>query len=120
MEYKKIEIFESEDRSSRWEQYKSNISKSMKKHDKEKKCQAGPRVMSPHVISRWYRPPEVILRSATYNQNVDIWSLGCILYEMMMCTKSNVKKMNYTSEKRVAFKGRSFSPAAKTEFDMKD
>jgi len=41
------------------------------------------RAMSPHVVSRIYRPPEVALLEANYSQSVDIWSLGCVLVEVI-------------------------------------
>lgn len=39
-----------------------------------------------HVITEWYRPPELFLRSDSYGPEVDIWSSGCIFYELL--TKS--------------------------------
>ena len=30
----------------------------------------------------WYRAPEILIGSSGYNQKVDLWSVGCILYEM--------------------------------------
>ena len=39
------------------------------------------REMSPHVFTRWYRPPEVILGQQTYDSTADIWSIGCTLAE---------------------------------------
>jgi mitogen-activated protein kinase 1/3 len=44
------------------------------------------RAMSPHVQSRWYRAPEIILVDQNYNQAIDIWGLGCILGEMIHCS----------------------------------
>ena len=41
------------------------------------------RELSPHVASRWYRAPEIIL-SERYDQKIDIWSLGCIIFELSM------------------------------------
>lgn len=38
--------------------------------------------MSSYVQSRSYRAPEVIL-GLPYHQTVDIWSLGCILAELL-------------------------------------
>ena len=38
--------------------------------------------MSTHVVTRCYRPPEIILTDKHYSQAVDIWSLGCILYQL--------------------------------------
>ena len=34
------------------------------------------------VVTLWYRAPEVILGSKVYSTAVDIWSIGCILYEI--------------------------------------
>ncbi|XP_022649298.1 cyclin-dependent kinase 2-like isoform X2 [Varroa destructor] len=34
------------------------------------------------VITLWYRPPEILLGTKTYDLSVDIWSLGCIVAEM--------------------------------------
>lgn len=38
----------------------------------------------PYVVTSWYRPPELVFSShASYGPAVDIWSLGCILAEMI-------------------------------------
>jgi serine/threonine protein kinase len=34
-----------------------------------------------------YRAPEVIADNAKFNNRADIWSLGCIIYELGTCTK---------------------------------
>ena len=47
------------------------------------------RSLSDHVISRWYRPPEVILREKNYDTAVDVWSLGCVLAELLFCSENN-------------------------------
>ncbi|XP_045574732.1 mitogen-activated protein kinase 8 isoform X1 [Salmo salar] len=39
-------------------------------------------LMTPYVVTRYYRAPEVILGMG-YQANVDIWSVGCILAEMI-------------------------------------
>ncbi|XP_029428826.1 mitogen-activated protein kinase 13 isoform X2 [Rhinatrema bivittatum] len=39
--------------------------------------------MTGYVVTRWYRAPEVILSWMHYNQTVDIWSVGCIMGEML-------------------------------------
>lgn len=36
-----------------------------------------------YVITRWYRAPEVILNASEYSKAVDIWSIGCILAELI-------------------------------------
>jgi serine/threonine protein kinase len=35
------------------------------------------------VVTRWYRAPEVILNASEYSKAVDIWSVGCILAELL-------------------------------------
>lgn len=34
------------------------------------------------VITIWYRPPELLLGATHYGQEVDIWSVGCLLIEL--------------------------------------
>lgn len=36
-----------------------------------------------YVSTRWYRAPEVLLRSTEYGPPVDMWALGTILAEML-------------------------------------
>lgn len=36
-----------------------------------------------YVVTRWYRAPEVILNASEYTKAVDIWSVGCILGELL-------------------------------------
>ncbi len=35
------------------------------------------------VATRWYRAPEVLLGSTSYSTPADIWSFGCIIYEIL-------------------------------------
>lgn len=35
-----------------------------------------------YVSTRWYRAPEVLLRSTNYNSPIDIWAVGCIMAEV--------------------------------------
>ena len=39
--------------------------------------------MTDYVATRWYRSPEILLGSLKYTKGVDMWSLGCILAEMI-------------------------------------
>ncbi|RLN71152.1 hypothetical protein BBJ28_00000219 [Nothophytophthora sp. Chile5] len=39
-----------------------------------------------YVATRWYRAPELLLRSATYNSPIDMWACGCIMVELLLCT----------------------------------
>ncbi|CAG0889690.1 unnamed protein product [Cyprideis torosa] len=40
--------------------------------------------MTVEVVTLWYRPPEILLRTEIYDHAVDIWSLACIFFEMVM------------------------------------
>jgi protein kinase len=35
-----------------------------------------------YVSTRWYRAPEVLLRSTSYNSPIDTWACGCIMAEL--------------------------------------
>ncbi len=35
------------------------------------------------VVTLWYRPPEILMGKKDYNPNLDVWSIGCILGEMI-------------------------------------
>ena len=39
--------------------------------------------MTGYVATRWYRAPEIMLNWMHYNLTVDIWSVGCIMAEML-------------------------------------
>jgi serine/threonine protein kinase len=42
--------------------------------------------MTRHVVTHWYRPPELFVnsnRNADYDATVDVWSLGCIFAEIV-------------------------------------
>ena len=40
--------------------------------------------LSEYVATRWYRPPEVLLNYETYGPALDVWSVGCILAELIL------------------------------------
>lgn len=47
------------------------------------------RTYTRHVVTRWYRAPEVIL-TQPYNSSIDIWSAGCIFAELLGMLRDNV------------------------------
>eukprot|EP00594_Rhizosolenia_setigera_P014188 CAMPEP_0178965830 /NCGR_PEP_ID=MMETSP0789-20121207/16559_1 /TAXON_ID=3005 /ORGANISM="Rhizosolenia setigera, Strain CCMP 1694" /LENGTH=953 /DNA_ID=CAMNT_0020650977 /DNA_START=329 /DNA_END=3187 /DNA_ORIENTATION=+ len=47
------------------------------------------RQLTKHVVTRWYRAPELILMQP-YTSSVDIWSLGCILAELLSMQEGSV------------------------------
>lgn len=47
------------------------------------------RELTGHVVTRWYRAPELILLEKDYTAAIDVWSLGCILAELLGMIKEN-------------------------------
>ncbi|XP_038047440.1 extracellular signal-regulated kinase 2-like isoform X2 [Patiria miniata] len=39
--------------------------------------------LTEYVATRWYRAPEILLASKRYTKGVDMWSVGCILGELL-------------------------------------
>ena len=39
--------------------------------------------MTEYVVTRWYRAPELLVSNSTYTEKIDVWSVGCILGEML-------------------------------------
>ncbi|XP_055388600.1 LOW QUALITY PROTEIN: uncharacterized protein LOC129617313 [Condylostylus longicornis] len=56
-------------------------------HNRLKKKQ-----LTSHVVTRWYRAPELILLQDDYTESIDVWSVGCIFAELMGMIKENVKQ----------------------------
>jgi mitogen-activated protein kinase 1/3 len=48
------------------------------------------RCLTQHVVTRWYRAPEVIL-AQPYNAAVDMWSIGCIFAELIGMMRGNIE-----------------------------
>ncbi|KAJ3561800.1 hypothetical protein NP233_g9974 [Leucocoprinus birnbaumii] len=40
--------------------------------------------LTEYVATRWYRAPEIMLAFRRYNTAIDVWSIGCILGELLM------------------------------------
>ena len=39
--------------------------------------------MTEYVVTRWYRAPELLLSCKNYTTSIDMWSVGCILAELL-------------------------------------
>merc|ERR1711898_6265 len=48
------------------------------------------RNLTRHVVTRWYRAPELILLQENYTDAIDMWSVGCIYAELLGMLKGNV------------------------------
>lgn len=66
------------------------------------------RQLTKHVVTRWYRAPELILVQQ-YTSAVDIWSLGCILAELLSMQEGNYQ------DRRPLFPGGSCYPLSGKE-----
>uniref|UniRef100_A0A452YPB5 Protein kinase domain-containing protein n=1 Tax=Aegilops tauschii subsp. strangulata TaxID=200361 RepID=A0A452YPB5_AEGTS len=40
-------------------------------------------LMTEYVVTRWYRAPELLLNCSQYTAAIDVWSVGCILGEII-------------------------------------
>ena len=47
------------------------------------------REFTSHIVTRWYRPPELILLEKDYGPAVDTWAVGCITGELFGMVKEN-------------------------------
>mmetsp|Transcript_19023 Transcript_19023/g.31727 ORF Transcript_19023/g.31727 Transcript_19023/m.31727 type:complete len:653 (-) Transcript_19023:506-2464(-) len=64
------------------------------------------RQLTKHVVTRWYRPPELILLQE-YTNAVDMWSVGCIFAELLSMQKGSVKSFK---DRAPLFPGKSCFP----------
>ena len=55
------------------------LARSIGKYDQDN----SPPVLTEYVATRWYRAPEILLGSTKYTIGVDMWSVGCILGELI-------------------------------------
>eukprot|EP01066_Platyproteum_vivax_P012531 Platyproteum_vivax@DN5698_c0_g1_i1.p1 len=63
----------------------SDVQMGVVPHTKNQKKQ-----LTGHVVTRWYRAPELILLQESYSSAIDIWSIGCIFAELLNMMKENV------------------------------
>jgi len=82
--------------------------------DDEKRAEAKRRLaktaaLTKHVVTRWYRSPEVILlqQEREYLYGVDVWSAGCIFAELLNMHKDNARG---PKDRKPLFPGRTCFP----------
>jgi len=51
-----------------------------------------------YICSRYYRAPELIFGNKNYDHKIDMWSIGCVIAEML-CLKPLF--LSETSEKQI-------------------
>ena len=69
-----------------------------------------PRSFSNHVVTRYYRPPEIILLEKNYDQKIDMWSMGCIFAELLWSYQAKQASNKNINKKRILFQGNSCYP----------
>jgi mitogen-activated protein kinase 1/3 len=47
------------------------------------------RELTGHVVTRWYRAPELILLEREYTKAIDVWSAGCVVAELCGMLREN-------------------------------
>jgi len=62
------------------------------------------------VVTRFYRPPEIILLDREYTQKVDLWSAGGTIIELLNCSLNTLDK-----SMRQPFKGDGCFPLSPNE-----
>jgi mitogen-activated protein kinase 1/3 len=65
------------------------------------------RELTGHVVTRWYRAPELILLEKDYGPAIDMWSVGCIFAELLGMMKESAE--TYLDRKPL-FPGKSCFP----------
>jgi len=76
------------------------------RHERRQK----PRQVSPHVVSRIYRAPEVALLHPTYSFPIDVWAVGCIIAELLQCVSEYHELSAEDEYARYLFKAISCDP----------
>lgn len=65
------------------------------------------RELTGHVVTRWYRAPELILLEKDYGEAIDVWSIGCIFAELLSMLKENAPTF---MDRKPLFPGQSCFP----------
>lgn len=63
--------------------------------------------LTTHVVTRWYRAPELILMQKNYSGKIDVWALGCIFAELLYMIKDHTEG---GTERKPLFPGDSCFP----------
>jgi mitogen-activated protein kinase 1/3 len=63
--------------------------------------------LTSHVVTRWYRAPEIILMEKGYGEAIDMWAIGCIFAELLSMMKENASSF---MDRKPLFPGASCFP----------
>lgn len=74
------------------------------------------RPLSPICFTRYYRPPELIFQNNEYTEKADVWSVGCVVSEIIK--QMGVNTGSYAD--KILFRGSSCYPISPAEDDGTD
>uniref|UniRef100_A0A0G4G3V7 Mitogen-activated protein kinase n=1 Tax=Chromera velia CCMP2878 TaxID=1169474 RepID=A0A0G4G3V7_9ALVE len=74
------------------------------------------RTLTAHVVTRWYRAPELILLEESYSEAVDLWAVGCVFAELMNMMKTNLP---FPEDRTALFPGGSCFPLSPDKNDYR-
>lgn len=77
---------QSQQQQSAEEKRKEMTKRLIKTKDQRKNMK---RELTGHVVTRWYRAPELILLEKDYGPAIDMWSVGCIFAELLGMMKES-------------------------------
>ena len=63
--------------------------------------------MTEHVVTIWYRAPELLYGNRKYSSKIDIWSVGCVFAELLSMQRTSVASHLH---RQPLFPGRSCFP----------
>ncbi len=75
------------------------------------------KMLTTHVVTRWYRAPEVILMESDYGPAIDVWAAGCIFGELLVMLKGNAST---SMDRRPLFPGTSCYPLSPGRAEARD
>ena len=75
------------------------------------------RQLTGHVVTRWYRAPELILLEENYTEAIDVWGIGCIFAELLGMMQENVP---FFRDREPLFPGGSCFPLSPGNKDSND
>lgn len=61
----------------------TTVNSSLNSNGEEDRNNVPDMTLTDYVATRWYRAPEILIASKRYTKGIDMWSLGCILGEMI-------------------------------------
>ena len=97
-------ISEQEEKATEEEKKENLRAKLVKTKDQRRGMK---RELTGHVVTRWYRAPEIILLEKDYGPAIDVWAVGCIFAELLGMMRENAPTF---MERQPLFPGKSCFP----------